>query len=111
MSFKKADVMLVSLTDSPLFNLYAPAKISSYMAAGRPIIASLNGEGAEVVKDAERGWHVAPGDTQSLAKLVVRLSETAKETLAQKGASGRAFYEENFMKEKCLRNLDEIVGC
>lgn len=54
--------MLVSLTDSPLFNLYAPAKISSYMAAGRPIIASLNGEGAEVVKDAECGWHVAPGD-------------------------------------------------
>ena len=95
--FKKADVMLVSLTDSPLFNLYAPAKISSYMAAGRPIIASLNGEGAEVVKDAECGWHVAPGDAQSLAKLVVRLSETAKETLA--------------MKEKCLRNLDEIVGC
>lgn len=109
--FLKADVMLVSLTDSPLFNLYAPAKISSYMAAGRPIIASLNGEGAEVVKDAECGWHVAPGDAQSLAKLVVRLSETAKETLAQKGASGRAFYEENFMKEKCLRNLDEIVGC
>ena len=42
---------------------------------------------------------MAPGDAQSLAKLVVRLSETAKETLAQKGASGRAFYEENFMKE------------
>ena len=37
--FEKADVMLVSLTDSPLFNLYAPAKISSYMASGRPIIA------------------------------------------------------------------------
>ena len=54
---------------------------------------------------------MAPGDAQSLAKPVVRLSETAKETLAQKGASGRAFYEENFMKEKCLRNLDEIVGC
>ena len=60
--FEKADVMLVSLTDSPLFNLYAPAKISSYMASGRPIIACLNGEGAEVVKAAWwrlvmlRGW-------------------------------------------------------
>ena len=109
--FKKADVMLASLTDSPLFNLYAPAKISSYMASGRPIIANLNGEGAEVVKNAECGWHVAAGDAQSLAKLVVRLSETAKETLAQKGASGRAFYEENFMKERCLRKLDEMIGC
>ena len=59
--FEKADVMLVSLTDSPLFNLYAPAKISSYMASGRPIIACLNGEGAEVVKAAECGWLVAAG--------------------------------------------------
>ena len=48
---------------------------------------------------------MAPGDAQSLAKLVVRLSETAKETLAQKGASGRAFYEEFFMTEKCLSAL------
>ena len=72
--FEKADVMLVSLTDSPLFNLYAPAKISSYMASGRPIIACLNGEGAEVVKAAECGWLVAAGDAEGLAKLVIRLA-------------------------------------
>ena len=45
--FEKANVMLVSLTDSPLFNMYSPAKIASYMAAERPIIAVLNGEGAK----------------------------------------------------------------
>ena len=89
--FEKADVMLVSLTDSPLFNLYAPAKISSYMASGRPIIACLNGEGAEVVK------------------LVIRLADENKETLNAKGACGLKFYKENFDKEKCLSNLDDIV--
>ncbi|MCS2685698.1 glycosyltransferase family 4 protein [Bacteroides thetaiotaomicron] len=67
--FEKADVMLVSLTDSPLFNLYAPAKISSYMASGRPIIACLNGEGAEVVKAAECGWLVAAGDAEGAGKV------------------------------------------
>lgn len=109
--FEKADVMLVSLSDSPLFNLYAPAKISSYMASGRPIVVCLNGEGAEVVERAECGWHVAAGDARSLTELVVRLSETAKETLIRKGACGRAFYEKNFMKEESLRKLDEITGC
>ena len=77
--FEKADVMLVSLTDSPLFNLYAPAKISSYMASGRPIIACLNGEGAEVVKAAECGWLVAAGDAEGLAKLVIRLADENKD--------------------------------
>ena len=107
--FEKADVMLVSLTDSPLFNLYAPAKISSYMASGRPIIACLNGEGAEVVKAAECGWLVAAGDAEGLAKLVIRLADENKETLNAKGACGLKFYKENFDKEKCLSNLDDIV--
>lgn len=96
--FEKADVMLVSLTDSPLFNLYAPAKISSYMASGRPIIACLNGEGAEVVKAAECGWLVAAGDAEGLAKLVIRLADENKETLNAKGACGLKFYKENFDK-------------
>ena len=109
MFFEKADVMLVSLTDSPLFNLYAPAKISSYMASGRPIIACLNGEGAEVVKAAECGWLVAAGDAEGLAKLVIRLADENKETLNAKGACGLKFYKENFDKEKCLSNLDDIV--
>ena len=107
--FEKADVMLVSLTDSSLFNLYAPAKISSYMASGRPIIACLNGEGAEVVKAAECGWLVAAGDAEGLAKLVIRLADENKETLNTKGACGLKFYKENFDKEKCLSNLDDIV--
>ena len=107
--FEKADVMLVSLTDSPLFNLYAPAQIRSYMASGRPIIACLNGEGAEVVKAAECGWLVAAGDAEGLAKLVIRLADENKETLNAKGACGLKFYKENFDKEKCLSNLDDIV--
>lgn len=107
--FEKADVMLVSLTDSPLFNLYAPAKISSYMASGKPIIACLNGEGAEVVKEAACGWSVKAGDAEGLAKLVTELYGMDKSILAEKGANGRKYYNEYFDKEKCLRKLDEIM--
>lgn len=108
--FEKADVMLVSLTDSPLFNMYAPAKISSYMASKRPIIACLNGEGAEVVNAAECGWSVPAGDADKLAKLVVELSQKDKSELREKGQAGRNFYDNHFDKEKCLRKLDSIVG-
>lgn len=109
MFFEKADVMLVSLTDSPLFNMYAPAKISSYMAASRPIIAALNGEGGEVVKDAECGWSVKAGDSEGLAKLVIELSTTDKIILQEKGANGLKYYNTYFEKEKSLRKLDEII--
>lgn len=108
--FEKADAMLVSLTDSPLFNMYSPAKIASYMAAERPIIAVLNGEGGEVIKAAECGWNVNAGDSDSLAKLVIKLSSTDMCELKDKGRKGKEYYNKFFTKEKCLKNLDEIMG-
>lgn len=110
MFFEKADVMLVSLTNSPLFNMYSPAKIASYMAAERPVIAVLNGEGGEVIKAAECGWNVKAGDADCLAKLVIKLSSTDKQELIDKGRKGKEYYDNFFTKEKCLKKLDEIMG-
>ena len=107
--FEQADVMLVTLNDDPLFKLYAPAKISSYMASSRPIIAVLNVEGGEVIKDAKCGWHLAAGDAEGFAKLAIELSQTDKVVLQEKGKNGRAYYDEHFTKDKCLRKLDEIM--
>lgn len=107
--FKQADVMLVSLTDSPLFNLYAPAKISSYMAASKPIIAVLNGEGGKVVKEANCGWNVKAGDAEELARLVIELAKVDQTLLLEKGKAAKTHYDEYFEKDKCLRKLDEIM--
>jgi glycosyltransferase involved in cell wall biosynthesis len=42
--FVSADVLLVSLKRDPIFSLTLPAKIQSYMACGRPILACIDGE-------------------------------------------------------------------
>ena len=108
--FKQADVMLVTLNDDPLFKLYAPAKISSYMAAAKPIIAVLNGEGAEVIKEADCGWALPAGDAEGFAKLAVELSKMEKSELTVKGENASYYYNEHFVKEKCLSKLDVLMG-
>ena len=108
--FAQADVMLVTLSDDPLFKLYAPAKISSYMAATKPIVAVLNGEGAEVIKDANCGWALTAGDAEGFAKLAIELSKKDKAELAAKGENAAKYYNEHFVKEKCLKKLDELMG-
>ena len=108
--FKQADVMLVTLSDDPLFKLYAPAKISSYMAAAKPIIAVLNGEGAEVIKDANCGWTLPAGDAAGFAKLALDLSQMDKTVLEEKGQNALKYYNAHFVKEKCLAKLDEMMG-
>ena len=108
--FKQADVMLVTLSDDPLFKLYAPAKISSYMAAAKPIIAVLNGEGAEVIKDANCGWTLPAGDSAGFAKLALELSQMDKTVLEDKGQNALKYYNAHFVKEKCLAKLDELMN-
>ena len=108
--FAQADVMLVTLSDDPLFRLYAPAKISSYMAAGKPIVAVLNGEGAEVIRDADCGWTLAAGDAEGFARLAVELSQMDKAVLEEKGRNAAAYYERHYVKEKCLAKLDELMN-
>ena len=108
--FKQADVMLVTLSNDPLFSLYAPAKISSYMAAAKPIVAVLNGEGAEVIKDADCGWSLPAGDAEGFAKLVVELSHMEKKILEDKGANALMYYKEHFVKEKSLAKLDKLMN-
>ena len=108
--FGQADVMLVTLSDDPLFKLYAPAKISSYMAAGKPIVAVLNGEGAEMIRDAGCGWTLAAGDAEGFAKLAIDLSRKDASELAAKGGNAAKYYDEHFVKEKCLKKLDDLMG-
>lgn len=108
--FSQADVMLVTLNDNSLFSLYAPAKISSYMAAGKPIVAVLNGEGADVIKDANCGWCLEAGDAEGLAQLAIDLSKKDRSELLSKGANALRYYNEHYEKVKCLKRLDELVG-
>ena len=48
----QASALLVSLSRDPIMAQTVPSKIQAYLAAGRPIIASLDGEGARVVDNA-----------------------------------------------------------
>lgn len=107
--FKQADVMLVTLSDDPLFKLYAPAKISSYMAAAKPIVAVLNGEGAEVIREAQCGWSLSAGDAEGFAKLAIELSRMDKAVLEEKGMNALEYYNGHYIKEDCLARLDKLM--
>ena len=47
-----ADALIVSLSDSPDLGLTVPGKVASYMAAGKPVLASMDGAGHDAVAEA-----------------------------------------------------------
>jgi len=107
--FAKADMMLVSLRDDAIFNITVPAKTQAYMSASKPIIAMLNGEGAEIIEEANSGVSVPAGDSKKLAEIIVKMSELDPEVLKNMGENSRNFFLENYSLPSCIDNLERIL--
>lgn len=106
--FSHADALLVSLKKDKIFSLTIPAKIQSYLACGKPIIASIDGEGAKIVNDAKCGVTSPAEDSIALSNIIKELMTLDKSTLNQMGNNGRAYYEKEFDREFLLKRLEEI---
>lgn len=107
--FDKADVMLVTLKDDPIFNLTVPAKLQAYMSASKPIVAMLNGEGSENVIDADCGFIVPAGDYVSLSETLLKASLLSRDKLETLGQNSRSYYERYFKMSACISNLEDIM--
>ena len=101
----QASALLVSLVNDPTMNLTVPSKVQSYLAAGRPIIAALDGEGARVVLEAGAGLACPAADAPALAATVRRLHALTPDARSAMGAAGQAYYKQHFS----LRPLTRVL--
>lgn len=106
----QASAVLVSLLRDPVMSQTVPSKVQAYLAAGRPIIACLDGEGARVTLEAGAGVTCPADDAQGLADAVRYLRNLPTETLARMGLSGRAFYEAHYEPESQARRLIQLLS-
>lgn len=107
--FNKADVMLMSLKDELIFNLTVPAKLQAYMGASKPIIAMLNGEGQNIIKDSNCGVSVDAGNFEELARVICEFKEMRVEDRIALGINGRDYCMKHFSLNKCINNLCSIL--
>lgn len=101
----QASVLLVSLVRGAIMSETIPSKVQAYLAAGRPIIGSLDGEGARVIAEAGAGYSCAAEDAPALAMLVHKLSHESPDVLAAMGAAGRTYYLNNFEPDMLAQRL------
>jgi colanic acid biosynthesis glycosyl transferase WcaI len=113
--FAWADALLVSLRSGPYLDINLPSKLPSYMAAGRPIIASAGGETSRIVKENNLGFICQPGAPDLLAET---LRDCLNTSLAQRnsmGFSARRHFEMHFDKEVLISDyanmLEKMAKC
>ncbi|MGX9728054.1 MAG: glycosyltransferase family 4 protein [Candidatus Electronema sp. VV] len=108
--FKHADALLVSLKNTPVFGMTIPAKVQTYLSAGIPIIAMLNGEGAKTIEIAQAGMTCPAGDYQYLATIILKMSQLPLAERQRMGENGRLFNDMTFNRERLISQLEEWLA-
>jgi glycosyltransferase involved in cell wall biosynthesis len=111
--FKQSDVLLVSLINDEIMNSTVPAKIQSYMAAGKPIIAAMNGEGARLINESNAGISSAAENSIELANSILSLKNLNSDELLNLGNNANLYYKNNFdsnvLADKLINKLNILI--
>ncbi len=90
---RKADALLVHLRKDPLFTITIPSKIQAYMAVGRPILMAVDGDAADLVKDAGCGVLAESENPEAIADAALTLyamSSAERDAMARRS---REYYQ------------------
>ena len=105
----QADALVASLSASPDLGMTVPAKIASYMAAAKPLLASMDGEGAAAVAEAGCGLVSAAEDVDALAANMAALCAASDEQRTEMGRRAFAYYETHYRRRAVLDRLEEFI--
>lgn len=109
--YKQADAMLVTLRAGfPHLEAVVPARLQSYMSAGRPVLAMIGCGGADIIEESHCGYAVPAGDSEALIKVIKEKVLADKDAFAKMGRNGRDYYEKNYRMDMCIDNLETIIG-
>ncbi len=107
--FTCVDILLVSLKKSKIFSLTIPSKMQSYMACGKPILGSIDGEGGRIIMEANAGFACEAENSICLSEALIKLYKMSPDDRNALGSNARRYFEAEFDNEILLGNLEAIL--
>jgi glycosyltransferase involved in cell wall biosynthesis len=105
--YSLADAMLITLKDNKTLSYTLPGKVQSYMAAGKPIIGSINGETRNVIDVSGCGLCCDAEDYKDLANIIIQFCNSDyKVKMAENSYN---YYIKNYSKERFISVLEKTL--
>jgi glycosyltransferase involved in cell wall biosynthesis len=103
-----ADLLILALPDAPNAGGHISAKIYEYMAAGKPVLASVPaGEMSRLVEESRCGWVVPPDRPEAIADKLEFLFKLHNEGAL--AVNPDADYVGRFTRRKAAEKLAEVI--
>ncbi|MFN3453731.1 MAG: glycosyltransferase family 4 protein [Pseudobdellovibrio sp.] len=107
--YAKSKVMLLTLKADEILKYTLPWKTQSYMAASRPIIGAIDGEGMRVIEEAKCGFAGPAENAEVLAQNIKKALQLSDEERAQLGRNGFLYYQNHFEMKSQVKNFFKII--
>lgn len=93
----------ISFNKTPLWENTIPAKLQSYMACGKVIIASASGETKRIIDEAGCGICTEIGKADALADGIKKIIESNSDLMGKKA---RVYFESHYDKKKLMDEME-----
>jgi glycosyltransferase involved in cell wall biosynthesis len=106
--FEASDALLISLIDTPIYEITIPSKFQTYLTSARPIYTIMNGEVVELTEKYNLGFTASPSNIDSIASGFSKFMNLSKKDLIAISQNTKDLLSSEFSKEKILKKLTEI---
>ncbi|MGE5455574.1 MAG: glycosyltransferase family 4 protein [Ignavibacteriales bacterium] len=103
-----ADAFIITMVNNDVVNSTLPAKLQSYMAAGKPIVGAISGEVKNVIEESKCGLCCESLDYVSLSKIILKMFND-KNMIQQWSNNSLIYYKKHFEKDIHISNLENIM--
>ncbi|MEG0076103.1 MAG: glycosyltransferase, partial [Eubacterium sp.] len=107
--YRLADACLLTLKCDNFVGMTMPAKLQSYMAAGKPVIGAINGAAQAVIKESQCGLCVNASDDRALSEIMKAFIEQPDQ-YKECGINGRNYFKKYFTKEIHMNQLEDLLN-
>ncbi|MBP7227188.1 MAG: glycosyltransferase family 4 protein [Aliarcobacter sp.] len=104
-----SNFLIVSLIDKEIFSLTVPAKTQTYIATGKPIIAIIKGEAADIIRENQLGLVCHPDSLEEIKSVFIEAIEMSYEKSKKYIKNSELLTNTIFKKELILDNLLELL--
>lgn len=108
--YASSSALLLTLSDDLALSRTIPSKLQTYLHAGKPIVASINGDAAEIIINSNAGL-VCPAEMpDQLASLISDLHKMSPSNRAILGMNAQKYFDSHFGVNDITKKLIKYLS-
>ena len=102
------------LKKEPLFEITIPSKTQAYMAAGKPVLMAVQGDAAELIREAGCGLVAKSESPRDIAEKAAMLAGLSEVELGQLGKNAIDYYQKELSLsegvDRFVKVFQKVIG-